>query len=983
MKPQPSPIYLRAHTRADFGKKRPSKYGKSGKEPDKWAKFALVFDCETTIDLRQDLNFLWWRFCELKNNVYVTQLEGVVYADNYSKSVINLIKNFAKSRRANVEEGCPSEIRVQSRSEFVDGEFWEAACAGASIVCFNSPFDLSRLALEYEPAQRKNSGWSTVLWKYGRHPDKFKPRLQIKPKDSRSAFISFAGGDVEKRVVYRGRFLDLSVLVWALRNKHLTLDGALKSFRLKGKIKHEPTGRVTKKELIYGRKDVERTLALLNAAKREYDKFPLKLPPERAMSAASITKAFLEQMAVKRPSAKFNLPDDILGKCMQAYYGGRSEIRIRHTEMPVVICDATSEYPSVAVLFNLWPLLTAAELRIVDCTGDAREVLERANPENLLSRSTWERLNFFALVKPSEDVLPVRSLYSVSDRRNEEIKSLAGNTNIGINALTSEKPIWYAGPDLAAAKLLGKTTPKVIQAFKLVPQGLQEGIKSTIIGSRHFDPAKSDFFRTIIEERQRLPKKHPHNRLLKIIANSLYGIFAELNKEEFGKNAAKKLHVFSGEYAFQQRTWAVERPGRWQFPPAAALITAGGRLVLAILERMVAEAGGTYLLTDTDSMLIVASKNGGRVACQTQTGSTVNAITWKQVARICAKLNKLNPYDRNAVTDLLKIEPYNYDRNGKQQQLFGLAVSAKRYVVYRRGASSLEIIKPSEHGLGVVYVPDKRKRFKPKHCKDRESDYPRWIVEAWEHLLELHSRGTTNPEDASVSNRLWFGNFPAMMRIRVTTPNVLAALRRLNRFAAKPYNFAQSPILLDPPPNCTLVAPSSKHPEDWLTRSYTDTRTGRSVKLNTDFRGKKIQPQSLHNIVWRHFLHPEAKSLGPDGNPCEFQTAGLLQRRHIAASGDFKFIGKEIERKAQEGDDISALESGGPIHYERNRTPKTYAAEPSQILRANKFSEPQLRREAGVSQHAVERFRKGERVHPATRLRIIKAMERLETAFVR
>ena len=39
--------------------------------------------------------------------------------------------------------------------------------------------------------------------------------------------------------------------------------------------------------------------------KEEYDGFPLALPPEEAMSAASITKAFLEEMRVQRPAKKF------------------------------------------------------------------------------------------------------------------------------------------------------------------------------------------------------------------------------------------------------------------------------------------------------------------------------------------------------------------------------------------------------------------------------------------------------------------------------------------------------------------------------------------------------------------------------------------------------------------------------------------------------------------------------------------------------
>jgi hypothetical protein len=34
------------------------------------------------------------------------------------------------------------------------------------------------------------------------------------------------------------------------------------------------------------------------------------------------------------------------------------------------------------------------------------------------------------------------------------------------------EPIWYAGPDLAAATLFG-SNPKIIRAFKFVPRGIQ------------------------------------------------------------------------------------------------------------------------------------------------------------------------------------------------------------------------------------------------------------------------------------------------------------------------------------------------------------------------------------------------------------------------------------------------------------------------------------------------------------------------------
>jgi hypothetical protein len=967
---EPTPIFLRVHTRVKNEKPRRES---DGKLHDVWANFALIFDCETTTDIRQDVNFLWWRFCELKEGEYVCQQEGIAYADQLDERSVELIHSFAKGKRAEVEHGCPEDIRVESRTEFVDGEFWEALRAGACIVCYNAPFDLSRLALEYREAQIKNSGWSMVMWKYQGKPDKLKPKLRIKPKDSRSAFISLAGGDPNNRVIYRGRFLDLSVLCWALRNRHLTLETALDSFGLKGKMQHKPTGRVTKKELAYGRRDVERTGALLNAMKHEYDGFSLDLAPERAMSVASITKAFLNKMNIEEPSRKFELPDDILGKCMQAYYGGRSEIRIRHQEVPVVVCDTTSEYPTVAGLLGLWSLLIAANAEVETCVDHARNVLSQINIEAILDPFTWQKLAFFALIKPTADLLPIRALYSDT-----------GNTNIGVNPFTSDKPIWYAGPDLAASTLLSGRTPEIIDAFRIIPRGIQNGLKRAFIGTREIDPERHDFFRLVIEERQKLPKSHPHNSLLKIIANALYGIFAELNKQEYGKNRAKQIEIFSGEFKSEEKTTVVELPGRFQFPPAAALITAGGRLMLAALEKLIKNQKGTYLLTDTDSMLFVASEKGGLIPC---TGGehkmadgipAVKAITWKQVNEICQKLNHLNPYDPEIISDILKVEDSNFDQNGEQRQIYGIAVSAKRYVVYARRKHEIEIIKPSEHGLGIVFVPDKRARYKPLHCKDQETDYPRWIVEAWERLLANHFRNIQDPENALLVRELRFENLPAMMRVRVTTPNVLKALRKRDPGAAKPYNFAHSPILIDPSPDCTLIAPASRHTNEWLARDYTEIHSGETVKLGSEYRGKVVAPQTLSNVIWRHFLHPEDKSLAPDGTPCNAYTRGLLLRRPIQAMIPFGYIGKEIERRSQEGEDPSLLEGTGPIQYRSRQSAKTRSADPALIVRARRYGLRQLMRESGVAQHATERFLDGERVHPSTRARLKAAVEKLE-----
>jgi hypothetical protein len=198
------------------------------------------------------------------------------------------------------------------------------------------------------------------------------------------------------------------------------------------------------------------------------------------------------------------------------------------------------------------------------------------------------------------------------------------------------------------------------------------------------------------------------------------------------------------------------------------------------------------------------------------------------------------------------------------------------------------------------------------------------------------------------------------------------------RSRSHPNNFAHSPILLEDFPGCTLIAPASKRSREWLTRDYTEIHTGETVKLGNKYRDKMLTPQTLSHTIWKHFLHKEDKSLGPDGSPCGEYTRGLLLRRPIKAMTPFIFIGKEIERRAQEGEDVSILGNTGPIQYHRQQTARTRAADAGLILRARRFSLRKLMRESGASQHAVTRFLRGERVHPATRARLEQALQKLE-----
>jgi hypothetical protein len=668
---------------------------------------------------------------------------------------------------------------------------------------------------------------------------------------------------------------------------------------------------------------------------------------------------------------------------MQAYYGGRAECRIRHTVVPIFHTDFVSEYPTVNTLMGLWSFLTAQTLRIEDATDDVRKLLAEVTPKTVFNPDNWKRFVFFALVRPAGDILPVRTTYN------------GETSNIGVNPLRSNEPIWYAGPDVVAAKLLTDSVPDIIRAFRVVPDGQQEGLKPTALRGRvEIDPRTSDFFRTVIESRARvkmdesLPKdlRDGLSYFLKILANAgSYGLFVEVNPERVGtdaktgKPARAKLKVFSGEEAFEQTSPVLEQPGVWYCPLFAALITAGGRLLLASLERAVTDAGAIYLLCDTDSMAIVASEHGGFVPCvggphRLPDGrEAVRALSWEEVTIIVARFEQLNPYDRNAVRDsILKIEDVNFDADKRQRQLYGYAIAAKRYALFARMWNDIHVEKASAHGLGFLYPP--RMGF------DSSVDAPVWVVEGWDWIL----RGAL---ELPRNEPAWFG-LPAMMRFTITTPQVLKVLQArqrelLYRDRTKPFNFILSPILdtlgghpIGTDPNrLMLIGPFTSDPLLWYGLLWVNVHDGKSHGLARP--GKRMSyeadPKTYGEVVSQYPLHPEAKSMAPDGSdPCSVRTRGLLRRTPVTADG-FRFIGKETDRRWEQGEDISMLDPF-TLEYHPNETAKL-VTDPIVQRDARLVSIRALAKKSGVSDRTVRAARKGHRLRKSTINKLKSALD--------
>jgi hypothetical protein len=107
-----------------------------------------------------------------------------------------------------------------------------------------------------------------------------------------------------------------------------------------------------------------------------------------------------------------------------------------------------------------------------------------------------------------------------------------------------------------------------------IPHGKQAGMKTVSLrGSMvEIDPYHDDLFKKIIEQRRLNKADKALYYWLKILANSIYGFFGELNPDALSKKVP--IRVFSGEKNAPDASNVIENPGGWFFPPLASLITA-------------------------------------------------------------------------------------------------------------------------------------------------------------------------------------------------------------------------------------------------------------------------------------------------------------------------------------------------------------------------------------------------------------------------
>lgn len=887
--------------------------------------YCFVFDTETTTDNRQALRFgiyaiygidpdtrLWlYRQRQLTRDVLDQQKEiGVFYnPGEINSEELAVLQQFTSQYN----------LRIYEKADFIRKVFYpwvyqrQALCIG-----HNLPFDLSRLATCWGEAKGQFYGgfWLTLCDCRVDDSCFDHPPVRIKSLGGKKALFDFRtlrkpSGKTNR---YRGRFLDTVTFGRALLGPgDVSLAGMGKRFKadtLKAKEEVEHGSSLTENYLNYAIQDVKATWALYQAEREVYRQHGLTKEPWKIFSEASIGKAYLHDLGIPSFLKKHTtFPRNAIGQAMTAYYGGRTEVRIRLQPTEVIYTDFTSEYPTVNALMNIQELLLAEKIEIQSCLEEAENLINTITLEDLLKKQTWPLLRCFVKIIPDGDLLPVRTTYGEQ----------SAATNIGLNYVDSGPAVWYCLADILASKLLTGKIPKIVDAFKLVPQGRIKTKVWRLFGDERFsiDLNKDDLFARVIEMRVEIKnqmKKRGEDdqeflyldglqQALKLIANSTsYGVLVEINPDD-SINKSIPVNVFADQCT-KIKTKHIEEPGPYFMGPCGALIPAAGRLLLVMAEKLATDRGIDYVLCDTDSMAFARPENLER------------DVFRSKVNEICDAFKPLSPYSNQP--ELLKVEDVNFFNN-QPEPLYCIGISAKRYVLYNKIDKGYRIRKFSSHGTGGWIKPAAYESITPEPCENvYKLGGHRWMYDLWYSAIEQFEQGKSRIAVAALP----FLSKPALTRVTVSTAGLLKRFKDI--LGIRPFSFM---TMLPSLNQVELLGRTQKILEDSTARP--------SIKKNQqynhfDLKGVSfyapygttfsaihdqircmnnnelitIEHKTLAEVVMRYFSHPEVKAENSMG-------IGRLQRQHLRIVEQV-FIGKETHRIK---DDISEA-SEGILDYE-------------------------------------------------------------------
>ncbi|HEY2474980.1 MAG TPA: hypothetical protein VGI19_09270 [Candidatus Cybelea sp.] len=411
-------------------------------------------------------------------------------------------------------------VRLYLLANVFASHIWRLRRDGGTFVFYNACYDLSRLATSWRPAAatgkrgaRFVNGFEFVrsfkTWKDKHGKPLLGPDGSLQPRMVEQPFARIRRDD-RHHVRYdmrRANVLDLANLAHTLTDQNYSLENACKAFGVEFALRPgEHDGTITEENIAGCLYDVAKTSELLFAAGAEYDRHPIDLPPWHAQSGASLAKAYLRAFGVApRSIVQPRFSKEYQGIAATTYFGGRVEARIVGELTPTLFIDAVSMYPASFTLLNLWfDQVIPAHLEPEELDpAQVQALLDelQQDPRQLLDPSCWPSLAFFALVEPNGAHLPSRPSIPSPYGGDQDAHRL-----VTIGPVTSPTPLWYAGPDLAAAAINAPAAPRILRAWRLRPEGVQETLRAVDFrgdARDSIDPRVTNPFQRLVELRKR------------------------------------------------------------------------------------------------------------------------------------------------------------------------------------------------------------------------------------------------------------------------------------------------------------------------------------------------------------------------------------------------------------------------------------------------------------------------------------------------
>ncbi len=892
---------------------------------------ALIFDTETSITMDQTLKVGCYIICGLDTDEKIALSKSKLLTRELldSKQESGLFynpKNIDKKELAIITKFCESHnFKLYTTNEFVTKVFYpivhdaEALCIG-----HNLKFDISRLATDWGEAKKAYKGGFTFKLCECNTPASQRlycpdhPPVKVKTLGSGKALYEFGGvadfkkynkgGKVERTKMSSPKFLDTMTIGKALLGAGVS--GSLLNMGKKFKadiIKTDASehGRITQKYLEYLVNDVEATFALYKKERELYLKHGLSREIWRIYSEASLGKAYLEEMEFPKFMEKHKeVPKDDIGYFMQTYYGGRAGVHYRHKLIESMYADFKSQYPSVNAIIDLQSVLLAEKIEIIDNTPEVKEFIDTITLEKLQNPETWKQLLTIVEVKPVDDILPIRTTFDET------------STNIATPYISGGMPTWYTLADVIVSKLLTGKTPTITRVRTIKATGRVKTKPVKIFGQDDYtiDLSRDDFFTKVIDLRTDVKVNRDKcergsddyefldslQNGLKLLANSTsYGVLVEVTPSEHEKEVSGVAYTDRPQTVRSNR---LEKPGAY-FCPFGAFITAGGRLLLGIAEKLAIDRGLIVAMTDTDSMIFGRS----------------DALEREQfrysVKEICDWFLPLSPYKNGGA--FFELEDTNF-LNGKIEPLYFAGVSSKRYALcnieshperkkqYKTDIRSLEEIQNEivirgfkEHGIVVDSPESYTSELSDTWGLEFQNHRNKWVGEAWyRHIYKLRFNVDAPVRGADDRASDMFINFPQRQRLSLSTWHlyeIYGAPHKKDR-SIRPFNFCalyprlprgSKPLPVsqreDAKTTPTFYAPAVPINNDTDTLTVFRTDTNEQVIIEIDDMRK------ITDMLPKYFDHPEAKSTPSNG-------VGLLHRKDIQVI-DHIFIGKEYDEK--------------------------------------------------------------------------------------